>query len=680
MGGERTGWALDADLATTRQAFESMSGQITLVPLKKADVVHSVWEYPLLNLDRQTLDGKRIICHICNDPLRTFEQSCMVGARGVIGLWVALSHDAENQLTTLRLPTIYLPYSVDTLLFQNERPAGFTRHTLRQKWNIPDNAYVISSFMRDSMGSDLFQPKPQKGADMLFQILKGLWRRKVPIHVLLAGPRRHWIRQRLTEAGIPFTFAGKLMNCDDNAVNILAPSTINELYHASDLHLVTSRWEGGPRAVIECAATRTRIISTPLAMASDILEPAFLFSDVARGIELIEQEIRTPSSTEFLEKHLQRVQKDHTPIANLPRFSKLYRNIESVAIYHHPRRTGTESLQRNSTILSGLGRHTFQWMRKVIAPAEGPGAGLTFGLWHEFHKPPYGGGNQFMMALKDALLRQGASVAVNKMSSSIDVHICNSAWFRVEAFLNAAQRFKPRMIHRVDGPIAIYRETGNEEDLRIYDLNARLATATVYQSGWCFRRLSELGYQPVSPVIIHNAVDPRIFHRKGRMEFSPSRKIKLIATAWSDNPLKGGPFYKWLETNLDWDRFEFTFVGRTKEQFTRVRHLPPQPSEALAGILREHDIFIAASQHETCSNALIEALACGLPAVYMNDAGNGELVQFGGLPFSGFENAMEQINRLTDNYEAFQSLIHVASIDEIACKYIELAKTVMEKA
>ena len=64
----------------------------------------------------------------------------------------------------------------------------------------------------------------------------------------------------------------------------------------------------------------------------------------------------------------------------------------------------------------------------------------------------------------------------------------------------------------------------------------------------------------------------------------------------------------------------------------------------------------------------------------MNDAGNGELVQFGGLPFSGFENAMEQINRLTDNYEAFQSLIHVASIDEIACKYIELAKTVMEKA
>jgi glycosyltransferase involved in cell wall biosynthesis len=153
----------------------------------------------------------------------------------------------------------------------------------------------------------------------------------------------------------------------------------------------------------------------------------------------------------------------------------------------------------------------------------------------------------------------------------------------------------------------------------------------------------------------------------------------LIASAWSDNPKKGGPFYKWLETNLDWDRFEFTFVGRTKEQFTRARHIPPQPSEALGRILREHDIFIAASHHEACSNALIEAMACGLPAIYMNDAGNGELVQFGGLPFSGTEDALDQINRVADSYASFQSLIHVDTIDEIACRYIETAKTLMEK-
>jgi len=130
---------------------------------------------------------------------------------------------------------------------------------------------------------------------------------------------------------------------------------------------------------------------------------------------------------------------------------------------------------------------------------------------------------------------------------------------------------------------------------------------------------------------------------------------------------------KWLDTHLDWNRFEYTFIGRVREQFSNIQHIQPLPSKELAEQLRQHDIYLALSLHEACSNALLEALACGLPALYRNDGGNPELVSFGGLPFSGQEDILAQLDRLAQNIVAFQRLIWTRSIAETASKYIALA-------
>ena len=37
---------------------------------------------------------------------------------------------------------------------------------------------------------------------------------------------------------------------------------LNELYNCLDLYIVSSRLEGGPQAIIECALSKTPIIST----------------------------------------------------------------------------------------------------------------------------------------------------------------------------------------------------------------------------------------------------------------------------------------------------------------------------------------------------------------------------------------------------------------------------------
>jgi glycosyltransferase involved in cell wall biosynthesis len=196
----------------------------------------------------------------------------------------------------------------------------------------------------------------------------------------------------------------------------------------------------------------------------------------------------------------------------------------------------------------------------------------------------------------------------------------------------------------------------------------------VLQSTWTYQRIAEMSYHPVKPVIIRNAVDPAVFHPHGRVPFDRSRKIRLIATSWSNNARKGGPIYKWLEARLDWDRFEFTFVGNESVAFNRIKSIPAVPSEALANILRDHDIYITASQNDPCSNAVIEALACGLPVVYRNDGGHPELVGFGGLPFTDQEEILAQLDRIAANYEMFQRLISVPTMDEVAESYLTLLK------
>jgi glycosyltransferase involved in cell wall biosynthesis len=279
-----------------------------------------------------------------------------------------------------------------------------------------------------------------------------------------------------------------------------------------------------------------------------------------------------------------------------------------------------------------------------------------------------------MLALRHALRKRGITVVENQLRPDVDVYLLNSVHFDVERFLEFAQRYRLRAVHRIDGPIHLIRGFDRDKDELCFELNKRFAAATVLQSTWTYQRIAEMSYQPVKPVIIRNAVDPSVFHPNGRVPFDPSRKIRLIATSWSNNARKGGPIYKWLESRLDWDRFEFTFVGNESVPFNRIKSIPAVPSEELASMLREHDIYITASQNDPCSNAVIEALACGLPVVYRNDGGHPELVGYGGLPFADQEEILPQLDRIASNYNMFQRLITVPTMDEVAETYLTLLK------
>lgn len=672
FGSENNGWALDTDLALTRQSLLQIPETVQLTSLAEADVIHSVWEEPVFSLDQNKLAGKRVVCHVCNDLMRLYENPVMIRAADTIGLWVGMSRAAVNELVSLNYRNHFVPYSVDTEIFKPSGEQDRISKELRDTYQIPEHSFVISNFMRDSFGHDLNVPKDQKGTELLFEAGRCLMALGVPVHYLLSGPRRHWIRKQLRNAEIPFTFVGQETAEDDLTLNIQPPETIKELYLASDVHLVTSRWEGGPRSVLEAAATKTPILCTPVGTAPDVLDGKCVFSSIDEVVGKLKIHYEQRFLDDTVDQHYRTIKQRHTASANVARFKDLYQNIDQV----EPYRVKTKWVEQPSPPPT-LARRITNLVRTVVG-RKTANRKLCISLWHTFKKPPYGGGNQFMMALQGAMERQGINVVTNKLSGSVDVHICNSCWFDYDKFEKKAADFPIRMIHRIDGPVTLYRGEGRDVDDLIFTLNEKLASATVFQSAYCFRQSYKLGFKAVSPVVISNGVNQEIFNAGGESQFDGQRKIKLISSAWSDNPRKGGPFLKWLDKTLDWSRFEYTFVGRVKGRFENIQHIPAVPSQELADILRKHDIYVSVSLHEPCSNALLEALSCGLPALYRDDGGNPELVSFGGLPFHDESDVLEKLDRMAEHHKSFCNLISIRSIDDIAARYIKLAEKICD--
>ncbi len=290
-------------------------------------------------------------------------------------------------------------------------------------------------------------------------------------------------------------------------------------------------------------------------------------------------------------------------------------------------------------------------------------------VFHEFHPPPYGGGNQFLIALLRELQRRGIAVEVNRLSGRTPACLYNSFNFDF-ARLRRFARDGVRMVHRVDGPVGVYRGFDDGTDRRIAAINA-LADVTILQSRFSLEKHAELGFALRNPTVVHNTVDPEIFHPPQIREPLDGRRLRVIATSWSANPRKGAEILAWVDRNLDFDSYEVTFAGNTDERFDRIRVVGPLASEPLADLLRAHDVFLAASRDDPCSNALLEGLACGLPAAFLRSGGHSELVGEGGIAFVDAEELPVALARLRDELEERRAAIQVPSLSEVADRYLD---------
>lgn len=177
--------------------------------------------------------------------LAAVHTSCQLTKKALINLGIN-----ESKITVI-------PLGINLNIFQSY--SDKEKIKLKNKLGLPNNKIIIGSFQKDGIGwKDGLEPKLEKGPDIFCDIVSELTK-KYDIHVLLTGPARGYVKNKLKKYKIPYTH-----HFLKNYLEIV------NYYNVLDFYLITSRIEGGPKALLECWATGTPVISSKVGMIPDI--------------------------------------------------------------------------------------------------------------------------------------------------------------------------------------------------------------------------------------------------------------------------------------------------------------------------------------------------------------------------------------------------------------------------
>lgn len=244
-----------------------------------------------------------------------------------------------------------------------------------------------------------------------------------------------------------------------------------------------------------------------------------------------------------------------------------------------------------------------------------------------------GGSYVFLRHFQDYLTRAGIAWT-NNPDDEYNILFFNS-WTVSYSQVLGLKKARPdlRIIQRVDGAAQDYgRKDGADWVQRA--LNT-LADLTIFQSQYSYQATYER-YRVVRTAgpMIYNPVDGEHFRPDGPRLDLPSHTRRLISVGWSKNLLKG----TWRIPQLAAQNpdVEFVVVGQTGWDSSvppNIRALGVLPHEHLPEALRSADAYLSLIENDACPNVILEALACGLPVLYVPSGGVPELVRDAGRHF-----------------------------------------------
>jgi glycosyltransferase involved in cell wall biosynthesis len=239
-----------------------------------------------------------------------------------VDIWHTSSNITKTKLISFGIQPdkiVIIPLGIDTKKYKSVRLDKKVK--LKSVYKIPQNRFVIGSFQKDGNGWDEgLDPKLIKGPDIFCDVIDAL-HKNMDIFVILSGPARGYVKSRLDAIGV--SYYHKYYE---------SPDDIALLYNMIDLYLVTSRVEGGPKALLESMASGVPLISTKVGMAPELItdgENGFLV-DINDVDQIVNYAIRLNRESglkdSIIRKGLTTSQKyDWLQIAN-NYYSQLYRD------------------------------------------------------------------------------------------------------------------------------------------------------------------------------------------------------------------------------------------------------------------------------------------------------------------------------------------------------------------
>ena len=235
-----------------------------------ADVIWLLSDWCWRRVPKQLLQRKRVVTtvhHLVPEKMTSASLAEFADRDQLTTIYHVPCEATRAQVQALtRKPIKVIPFWVNGNLWTR---SAESQVYLRSNFGLPIDAYLVGSFQRDTEGSDLRTPKLEKGPDLLCDALMKISQQRPNLMVVLGGWRRQYVESRLIEACIPYR-------------KFERPPTVSlrDLYSTLDMYLVTARFEGGPQAIVECAAMRVPIVSTPVGLAAEILAPESVGPDV----------------------------------------------------------------------------------------------------------------------------------------------------------------------------------------------------------------------------------------------------------------------------------------------------------------------------------------------------------------------------------------------------------------
>lgn len=309
---------------------------------------------------------------------------------------------------------------------------------------------------------------------------------------------------------------------------------------------------------------------------------------------------------------------------------------------------------------------------------------------------PYGGANSFLGGLCAGLRKLGYEIT-HCVHEQFDLALLNSALPDIDAerVKAIADRGIP-IIHRKTGfAVSGGRDLNRSVDGvpwgdRLQIEFSKHVALSIFQSRYSLRTFMTEGFKGLF-VVIHNGVDESLFHpyvrtglfrtrRETRSQWRGESPIRVVISSWSPNYNKG--YHDLAEIDLllrGRSDVCVSFVGRTPAnlKFQQIADLGPKRRARLADMLRSHHVYLQLSRQETCSNALIEGIACGLPVIYLDSGANAEIAASYGVEFhSDFFGALNEVRRgYTGFFEA--TLTHPYRLSAAVGRYAKAIDNVL---
>ena len=244
------------------------NSSISTEKINESNIIWIVSPWTWRKISSKQLKNKMVVCsiyHIDFDSFDDKEKKDFYKRDKFVDVYHVISSITKQQLELLtNKEIISIPFWVDdNLWFEHQN-----KNKLRDKYGLKENDFLIGSFQRDTEGSDLISPKLIKGPDIFLAIAKKMHEKNKNLKVILTGKRRQYLINNFEKYEIPFKY-----------FEMINSGSLNELYNILDLYIVSSRVEGGPQAIMECAVSKVPIVSTNVGIAPEILSSKSLYTN-----------------------------------------------------------------------------------------------------------------------------------------------------------------------------------------------------------------------------------------------------------------------------------------------------------------------------------------------------------------------------------------------------------------